>query len=187
VRYKFWGKRIMERAGGLPFALPTAVAGITLATLYAEMAGWPLVRAVRDKNFLHMDWNFCRAHIYRLPFVVRTCIPVWKIWMSKSKKLPRVSAQIAENVRRIIIPMLFPSLLTGFALAFARAAGEYGSVPFHFQQHSTQNANRSLLIMSSSINSIAGATALAVVMLVISFLLLFAINILHGAPADITP
>ena len=182
VRYKFWGKRIMDALVDLPFALPTAVAGITLATLYAEN-GWIGRWFAPFGIKISYTWIgiFVALTFIGLPFVVRTVQPVLE---DLDVEIEEAAASLGANrwktFRRIIIPMLFPSLLTGFALAFARALGEYGSVVFISSNIPLKTQIVPLLIMSKLDQfDYAGATALAVVMLVISFLLLFAINILQ--------
>ena len=179
VRYQFWGKRLMDALVDLPFALPTAVAGITLATLYAPN-GWigrwltPLGVKVSYTSL----GVFVALTFIGLPFVVRTVQPVLEDF---DLEIEEAAASLGANrfttFFRVILPMIFPALLTGFALAFARALGEYGSVVFISSNIPFQTQIVPVLIMSKLEQfDYAGATALAVVMLAVSFLLLLAIN-----------
>ena len=182
VRYKFFGKRIMDALVDLPFALPTAVAGITLATLYAEN-GWIGQWFAPFGIKISYTWLgiFVALTFIGLPFVVRTVQPILEdLDIELEEAAASLGANRFKTFRRVILPMLFPSLLTGFALAFARALGEYGSVVFISSNIPGKTQIVPLLIMSKiEAFDIPGATALAVVMLVISFLLLLAINLLQ--------
>jgi sulfate/thiosulfate transport system permease protein len=192
VRYQFWGRRIVDALVDLPFALPTAVAGITLATLYAEN-GW--LGQVFSSNsawhtYLHLPVikiSYTRLGVFvaltfiGLPFIVRTVQPVMA---DIDAELEEAAASLGANrwqtFWRVIFPMLTPALLTGFALAFARALGEYGSVVFISSNIPMKTQITPLLIMTKLEEfDYAGATALAVVMLVISFALLLTINVLQ--------
>lgn len=179
VRYTFPGKRVVDALVDLPFALPTAVAGITLATLYAPNGWIGHYFAAYDIKVAYTPLGIVVALTFiGLPFVVRTVQPV----------LADVEAEVEEaaaslgagrwNVfRRVIFPALYPALLTGFALAFARAIGEYGSVIFIAGNMPYISEIAPLLIVAKLEQyDYAGATAIAILMLLISFALLFAIN-----------
>ena len=179
VRYQFWGKKIMDGLVDLPFALPTAVAGITLATLYAQN-GWigrwlaPLGITVAYTRI----GVFVALTFIGLPFVVRTLQPVLEDF---DPELEEAAASLGANrlktFYRVILPMIFPALSTGFALAFARALGEYGSVVFISSNLPFRTQIVPVLIMNKLEQfDYAGATALAMVMLAVSFLLLLTIN-----------
>ncbi len=192
VRYQFWGKRLVDALVDLPFALPTAVAGITLATLYAEN-GW-LGQFFSSTSAWHLTLHlpvikisytrlgvFVALTFIGLPFIVRTVQPVLA---DIDAELEEAAASLGANrwqtFWRVIFPMLTPALLTGFALAFARALGEYGSVVFISSNIPMKTQITPLLIMTKLEEfDYAGATALAVVMLVISFALLLTINVLQ--------
>ena len=150
VRYDFLGKRIVDALVDLPFALPTAVAGITLATLYAPN-GWigewlaPLgIKVAYTRLGIFVALTFIG-----LPFIVRTVQPVLE---DLDPELEEAAASLGANrwqtFWRVILPMLFPALLTGFALAFARALGEYGSVIFISSNIPMKTQIVPLLIMS---------------------------------------
>ena len=179
VRYEFWGKRLMDALVDLPFALPTAVAGITLATLYAQN-GWigrwfaPLGIKISYTSL----GVFVALTFIGLPFVVRTLQPVLEDFdVEIEEAAASLGANRFKTFFRIILPMIFPALLTGFALAFARALGEYGSVVFISSNLPFRTQIVPVLIMSKLEQfDYAGATALAVVMLAVSFLMLLAIN-----------
>jgi sulfate transport system permease protein len=189
VRYDFFGKRIVDALVDLPFALPTAVAGITLATLYAPN-GWigHFFGSIDKSGQVHgFQISYTQLGVFialtfiGLPFIVRTVQPVLEDF---DPELEDAAASLGANrwqiFWRVIFPTLTPALLTGFALAFARALGEYGSVVFISSNIPMKTQIVPLLIMQEiDGNYIAKATALAVVMLVISFLLLLAINLLQ--------
>jgi sulfate transport system permease protein len=182
VRYQFFGKRVVDALVDLPFALPTAVAGITLATIYGP-TGW-IGAAVAP---LGLKISYTRIGIFvaltfiGLPFIVRTVQPVLE---DLDPEIEEAAASLGANrwqtFWRVILPMLAPALLTGFTLAFARALGEYGSVVFISSNIPMKTQITPLLIMTKLEQfDYGGATALAVVMLVTSFVLLFAINLLQ--------
>lgn len=182
VRYPFFGKRIVDALVDLPFALPTAVAGITLATIYGP-GGWmgellaPLGITV---SYTRLG-VFVALTFIGLPFIVRTVQPVLQ---DLDPEIEEAAASLGatrwQTFRRVILPMVFPALLTGFALAFARALGEYGSVVFISSNIPMKTQITPLLIMSKLEEfDYQGATALAVVMLVASFLLLLGINFIQ--------
>ena len=179
VRYPFPGKRFVDALVDLPFALPTAVAGITLATLYASN-GW----IGRHLEPLGLKVAFTPVGIVvaltfiGLPFVVRTLQPVIEdIEPEIEEAAASLGASRLQTFRRVLLPGIFPALLTGFTLAFSRAVGEYGSVIFIAGNMPLVSEITPLLIISKLEQyDIVGATALAVVMLVISFVLLLAVN-----------
>ena len=179
VRYPFPGKRFVDSLVDLPFALPTAVAGITLATLYAGN-GW----IGRHLEPLGIKVAFTPLGIVvaltfiGLPFVVRTLQPVIEdIEPEIEEAAASLGASRWQTFRRVLLPAIFPALLTGFTLAFSRAIGEYGSVIFIAGNMPLVSEITPLLIISKLEQyDIVGATALAVVMLVISFVLLLAVN-----------
>ncbi|MDR1994687.1 sulfate ABC transporter permease subunit CysT [Azonexus sp.] len=187
VRYSFPGKRLVDALVDLPFALPTAVAGITLATLYAGN-GW-LGRYLEPLGFkvAYTPAGIVVALTFiTLPFVVRTLQPVIEdIETEVEEAAASLGASRGQTFVRIIFPALFPALLTGFALAFARALGEFGSVIFIAGNLPLVSEIVPLLIISKLEQyDVLGATALAVVMLAISFMLLLAINLLQWWTAN---
>ncbi|HVU07369.1 MAG TPA: sulfate ABC transporter permease subunit CysT [Verrucomicrobiae bacterium] len=182
VRYNFFGKKIVDSLVDLPFALPTAVAGITLATLYAQN-GWigQLFVPFGIKISYTQLGVFVALTFIGLPFIVRTVQPVLEDFDSEIEEAAAsLGANRWQTFWRVILPTLFPALLTGFALAFARALGEYGSVVFISSNIPMKTQIVPLLIMTKLEEfDYPGATALAVVMLVISFALLLVINLLQ--------
>jgi len=183
ARYRFPGRRIVDALIDLPFALPTAVAGITLTTLYAPN-GWlgaPLERYGIKVAFTPLGITVALIFI-GLPFVVRTLQPVIEdLDVELEEAATSLGADRATVLRRIILPYLFPAWLTGFALAFARAVGEYGSVVFISGNMPMRTEISPLLIITKLEQyDYAGATAIALVMLLISFTLLLTVNALQG-------
>ncbi len=183
ARYHFPGKRIIDALIDLPFALPTAVAGITLTTLYAPN-GWlgaPLERYGIKVAFTPLGITIALIFI-GLPFVVRTLQPVIEdLDVEIEEAATSLGASRIYVLTRVIFPYLFPAWLTGFALAFARAVGEYGSVVFISGNMPMRTEISPLLIMTKLEQyDYAGATAIASVMLVISFTLLLAVNALQS-------
>ncbi len=182
VRYRFPGKRLVDALIDLPFALPTAVAGITLATLYSAN-GW--IGRYLEPHGIKIAYTpigiFVAMTFISLPFVVRTVQPVLEELESEIEEAAvSLGASRWQTFSRILLPTLLPSLLTGFALAFARAVGEYGSVIFIAGNMPMKSEITPLLIISKLEQyDYAGATAIASVMLGASFLLLFFINILQ--------
>ena len=183
VRYEFPGRRIIDALIDLPFALPTAVAGITLTALYAPN-GWlgaPL--AARGIKVAFTPLGITIALIFiGLPFVVRTLQPVIEdLDAEVEEAATSLGASRAQVLVRVILPYLYPAWLTGFALAFARAIGEYGSVVFISGNMPMRTEITPLLIVTKLEQyDYAGATAVALVLLLISFVLLFAINALQA-------
>ena len=183
VRYTFPGRRVLDALIDLPFALPTAVAGITLTTLYAP-TGWlgkPLDAWGIKVAFTPLGITIALMFI-GLPFVVRTLQPVIEdLDVELEEAAASLGAGRAQVVTRIIVPYLIPAWLTGFALAFARGVGEYGSVVFISGNMPMRTEISPLLIVTKLEQyDYAGATAIALVMLLISFVLLLAINALQG-------
>ena len=198
VRYPFPGRRIVDGLVDLPFALPTAVAGICLSAVYAENGwigshlytwhlahtahGWTLARGG------HLDVSYTPLGIFvalvfiGLPFVVRTVQPVLQdLETDIEEAAASLGATRGQIFGRVLLPALFPAVLTGFTLAFARALGEYGSVIFISNNIPLHGEIVPKLIMDKLDQyDYAGATAIAVVMLLASFALLLLINLLQG-------
>jgi sulfate transport system permease protein len=180
VRYPFPGKRIVDALVDLPFALPTAVAGIALTAIYAQN-GW-IGRWLPFKVSFTPIGVWVALVFIGLPFVVRTVQPVIE---DLNHELEEAAATLGadrwQTFSRIVFPILTPALLTGFAMAFARAIGEYGSVIFIAGNIPMVSEITPLLIITKLEQyDIAGATAIAVVMLVTSFFLLLLINLLQA-------
>ncbi len=182
VRYRFPGRRLLDAMVDLPFALPTAVAGIALTTIYAKN-GW--VGHYLDRLGIKAAYSPLGVVIaltfIGLPFVVRTVQPVLE---DLDREVEEAAASLGANrwqtFSRVIVPAILPATLTGFALAFARAVGEYGSVVFISGNMPMHTEITPLLIITKLEQyDYAGATAIAVVMLVVSFTLLLAINLLQ--------
>jgi sulfate/thiosulfate transport system permease protein len=182
VRYRFPGKRLVDALVDLPFALPTAVAGIALTGLYAGN-GWigQFFEPLGIKIAFTPLGIFVALTFIGLPFVVRTVQPVLEdIEAELEEAAATLGANRFQTFSRIIFPTLFPALITGFALAFARAIGEYGSVIFIAGNMPMISEITPLLIITKLEQyDYAGATALAVVMLSISFIMLLIINLLQ--------
>ncbi|WP_077034649.1 sulfate ABC transporter permease subunit CysT [Pelomonas sp. KK5] len=180
VRYEFPFRRIVDALVDLPFALPTAVAGIALTALWAQN-GW-LGQWLPFKVAFTPLGVWVALVFIGLPFVVRTVQPVLEDMRTDLEEAAAtLGATRWQSVRRVVLPALTPALLTGFALAFARALGEYGSVIFIAGNMPMVSEITPLLIITKLEQyDYAGATALAVVMLVASFLLLLVINLLQA-------
>ena len=183
VRYNFPGKRIVDAFVDLPFALPTAVAGIALTSLYAP-TGW--IGQYLEPFGIQVAYTpigITLALIFiGIPFVVRTVQPVLS---DLETELEEAASALGANrfqiVTKVILPILFPALLTGFAWAFARGVGEYGSVIFIAGNQPFKTEIAPLMIISRLEEyDYAGATTIAVVMLVISFAILFLINLVQA-------
>ena len=182
VRYPFPGRRIVDALIDLPFALPTAVAGISLTAIYAQN-GW----MGQWLNKLGIKVAFAPAGIVvalvfvGLPFVVRTVQPVLEdLDAGLEEAAASLGASRGQTVFRVVLPAVLPALTTGTALAFARGVGEYGSVVFISGNMPMRTEIAPLLIITKLEQyDTAGATAIAVVMLLISFALLFGINLLQ--------
>ncbi|MFP3122441.1 sulfate ABC transporter permease subunit CysT [Ectobacillus funiculus] len=180
VRYPFPGKRLLDGFIDLPFALPTAVAGITLTTLYAPN-GWIGKLLPFQVAFTPIGITIALTFI-GLPFVVRMVQPVLQnIEREVEEAAASLGASRLQIFCKIIFPEIFPALLAGFSLAFARGLGEYGSVVFIAGNMPMKTEITPLMIMTKLEQyDYAGATAIAVVMLLVSLLFLFIINLLQA-------
>jgi len=183
VRYRFPGRRIVDAAVDLPFALPTAVAGIALASIYAPNGWIGQLLAPFGIKAAFTPLGIVIALVFiGLPFVVRTVQPVMEeIDREVEEAAATLGANRFQTIRRVILPGLAPAVLTGFALAFARAVGEYGSVIFIAGNipYVSEIAPLLIVIRLEEFNY-AGATAIAAIMLIISFAMLFAINLIQA-------
>jgi sulfate transport system permease protein len=179
VRYRFWGKRVIDAMIDLPFALPTAVAGIALTATWAP-TGWlgQYLAELGIQGAYSQVGVVIALTFVGLPFVVRTVQPVLEsIDPRVEEAAATLGASRLQTVVRVILPQLVPAILTGFALAFARAIGEYGSVVFISGNMPMRTEITPLLVMTKLEQyDYAGATALAGVMLIASFAILIAIN-----------
>ncbi|GLS86957.1 sulfate ABC transporter permease subunit CysT [Cypionkella aquatica] len=179
VRYRFPGRRLLDAAVDLPFALPTAVAGIALTALYAPNGAFGSI--ARDLGFkiAYTQWGILIALIFvGLPFVTRTVQPVVEeIEREVEEASATLGATRAYTLRRVVLPMLTPAALTGFALSLARAVGEYGSVIFIAGNIPLKTEIAPLLIVIKLEEfNYTGATAIGIAMLLISFAMLLLIN-----------
>jgi sulfate transport system permease protein len=182
ARYRFPGRRLVDGLVDLPFALPTAVAGITLTTLYAPNGWLGQYLAPHGIKVAYAPLGILVALVFTgLPFVVRTVQPVLEeLEPEFEEAAASLGASFWQTFRRVLFPTVAPALLTGFALAFARAVGEYGSVVFISGNMPMHTEIVPLLIVSKLEEySYPGATAIAVVMLLVSFALLLCINLLQ--------
>lgn len=182
ARYHFPGRRLVDAAIDLPFALPTAVAGIALTSLYARN-GWfgaPLQELGLKVAFTPVGIVIALTFI-GLPFAVRTVQPVLENLENEVEEAAAIlGATRLQTIRRVLLPTLLPSILTGFALSFARGVGEYGSVVFISGNMPMRTEIAPLLIVTQLEQyNYAGATAIAVAMLTLSFLCLLAVNLLQ--------
>ncbi|BCP55980.1 sulfate ABC transporter permease [Kaistia sp. 32K] len=182
VRYTFPGRRLIDAVIDLPFALPTAVAGIALTTLYAPN-GWigSLLQPLGIRVAYTQTGIIIALIFIGLPFVVRSVQPVLE---DLNREVEEVAATLGasrrQTVRRVVMPALLPALLTGFALAFARAVGEYGSVIFIAGNSPYRTEIAPLLIVIKLEEfSYSGATTIAVLMLIASFLILLVIHLIQ--------
>ncbi len=183
VRYRFPGQRLVDALIDLPFALPTAVAGIALATIYSPKGWIGALFAPYDIRLAYTPIGVLIALTFiGLPFVVRTLQPVLEeLEPELEEAATSLGAGRGEVFRRVLFPVLLPPLLTGFALAFARAVGEYGSVIFIAGNIPMVSEITPLMIITKLEQyDYAGATAIAVVMLLASFALLLLINHLQA-------
>jgi sulfate transport system permease protein len=188
VRYRFPGRRLMDAIVDLPFALPTAVAGIALSTLYAPKGwiGW----LVSADGPLQLGWKIAYtptgiviALIFiGLPFVVRSVQPVLEQFEDELEEAAAtLGANRLQTISLIILPRLVPAILTGFALAFARAVGEYGSVIFIAGNlPNISEIAPVLIVIKLEEFDQAGAAVIAGIMLIIAFLMLFVINLVQA-------
>src|ERR671913_996243 len=182
VRYRFPGRRLVDAMVDLPFALPTAVAGIALTTLYASN-GW--IGQYLDPLGIKISYTWLGITValifIGLPFVVRTVQPVLDdLEVEVEEAAASLGAGRWHTFSRVVFPTVAPALLTGFALAFARAIGEYGSVVFISGNMPMKTEIVPLLIVTKLEQyDYAGATAIAMVMLIVSFCLLLSINVMQ--------
>lgn len=189
VRYQFPGKKIIDALVDLPFALPTAVAGIALTSLYAGN-GW--LGSILEPLGLKVAFTplgvLVALVFIGVPFVVRTVQPILEdLETELEEAAASLGAKRWQIFYKVLLPILTPALLTGFALAFARAVGEYGSVIFIAGNIPMVSEITPLIIITKLEQyDYEGATAIAVVMLVFSFVMLLAINLLQGWSAKRT-
>jgi sulfate transport system permease protein len=183
VRYRFWGRRIVDAVIDLPFALPTAVSGIALATVFAPR-GW--IGSILEPLGIQVAYSWTGVVIaltlIGLPFVVRSVQPALEeVDASLEEAAESLGAGRWTVFRRVILPTVLPSLATGFTLAFARAIGEYGSVIFIAGNIPMRTEITPLLIVIKLEQyDYLGAAALGLVMLCVSFLMLLTINAING-------
>jgi sulfate transport system permease protein len=183
VRYQFPGRRVLDAIVDLPFALPTAVAGIALTALYAKN-GWigQFIEPLGLKIAYTPKGIFIALVFIGLPFVVRTVQPVLEdLSVEAEEAAATLGASRRQTFFRVVLPVLLPATLTGFALALARAVGEYGSVIFIAGNIPFVSEIAPLLIIIRLTEfNYAAATAIATIMLAISFVLLLFINLLQA-------
>ncbi len=189
VRYSFPGKKIVDTLVDLPFALPTAVAGIALTAIYAKN-GWvgQFLEPLGLKIAFTPIGIMIALIFIGLPFVVRTVQPVLE---DLDKEIEEAAASLganrAQTIFKVVLPIILPALLTGFALAFARAVGEYGSVIFIAGNLPMVSEIAPLMIITKLEQyDYSGATSIAVVMLILSFILLLVVNTLQAWTAKRT-
>jgi sulfate transport system permease protein len=179
VRYRFPGKGLLDAVIDLPFALPTAVAGIALSTLYAPNGWIGSLLAAHGIRVAYTPWGVLVAMIFiSLPFTVRTVQPVMaELGLEVEEAAATLGATRIQTLARVVMPMLGPAILTGMAMAFARAAGEYGSIIFIAGNIPAVSEIAPLLIVTKLEQfDYAGAAAIGVVMLAASFVMLLALN-----------
>ena len=183
VRYRFPGKKLIDALVDLPFALPTAVAGIALTAIYAPNGWIGSLLEPRGIKVAFTPLGVLIALIFiGLPFVVRTVQPILEdLETELEEAAASLGAHRWQTFRHVLLPILTPALLTGFALAFARAVGEYGSVIFVAGNMPMVSEIAPLMIITKLEQyDYTGATAIALAMLILSFVLLLAINLLQG-------
>ena len=183
VRYEFPGKRILDGFIELPFALPTAVAGITLSKLYSEtgLLGKPLAALGIKVSYTHIGIIVALVFV-GIPFVVRNVQPVLEKLDGRYEEAAFIlGASPSKTFFKVILPELKPSILTGFGLAFARGIGEYGSVIYISGNSSKEHTQVISYVIMQKLSYIdySSATAIALIMLIISFLILLVINIIQ--------
>mgnify|MGYP002518062913 CR=1 FL=1 len=183
VKYDFAGKRILDGLIELPFALPTAVAGITLSKMYSEtgLLGKPLASLGIKVSYTHIGLIIALVFV-GIPFVVRAVTPVLEKMDPQYEEAAYIlGASPSKTFFKVILPEITPALLTGFGLAFARGIGEYGSVIYISGNSAKEHTQVVSYVIMQKLNYIdyASATAIALVMLIISFLILFVINIIQ--------
>jgi sulfate transport system permease protein len=179
VRYRFPGKGLLDAVIDLPFALPTAVAGIALSTLYAPTGWVGKILIEYGIRIAYTPWGVLVAMIFiSLPFTVRTTQPVLsELGHDVEEAAATLGATRLQTIRRVVLPMLAPAILTGAAMAFARAAGEYGSIIFLAGNiPAVSEIAPLLIIVKLEQYDYAGAAAIGVVMLAASFIMLLALN-----------
>lgn len=190
VKYDFPGKRILDGFIELPFALPTAVVGITLSKMYSDtgILGKPLAAIGIKVSYTHLGIIVALIFI-GIPFVVRNVQPVLEKLDGQYEEAAYIlGASPSKTFFKVILPELGPAILTGFGLAFARGIGEYGSVIYISGNSAKEHTQVVSYVIMQKLSYIdyASATAIALVMLVISFLLLFAINVIQMKQAKRT-
>ncbi len=190
VKYDFPGKRILDGFIELPFALPTAVAGITLSKMYSDtgILGKPLAAIGIKVSYTHLGIIVALIFI-GIPFVVRNVQPVLEKLDGQYEEAAYIlGASPSKTFFKVILPELRPAILTGFGLAFARGIGEYGSVIYISGNSAKEHTQVVSYVIMQKLSYIdyASATAIALVMLVISFMLLFAINVIQMKQAKRT-
>ena len=183
VKYDFAGKRVLDGLIELPFALPTAVAGITLSKMYSEtgILGKPLASIGIKVSYTHLGLITALVFV-GIPFVVRAVMPVLEKMDSQYEEAAyMLGASPSKTFFKVILPEISPALLTGFGLAFARGIGEYGSVIYISGNSAKEHTQVVSYVIMQKLNYIdyASATAIALVMLIISFLILLIINIIQ--------
>jgi sulfate transport system permease protein len=183
VRYEFPGRPLLDALIDLPFALPTAVAGIALAALFADTGWIGALLAPLGINIAFTRWGVVVALIFvGLPFVVRTIEPVLRdLEREQEEAALSLGASRVQSYARVVLPSILPALLTGVAMALARGAGEYGSVIFIAGNVPGKSEILPLLIVIKLEQfDYPGAIAIAVVMLAISFVMLLSLNLLQA-------
>lgn len=183
VKYEFPGKRLLDGFIELPFALPTAVAGITLSKMYSDtgMLGAPLAKLGIKVSYTHIGIIIALVFV-GIPFVVRNVQPVLEKLDGQYEEAAYIlGASPSKTFFKVILPELRPSILTGFGLAFARGIGEYGSVIYISGNSAKEHTQVISYVIMQKLSYIdyASATTIALIMLIISFVLLFAINIIQ--------
>jgi len=187
VRYRFPGRGVLDAIIDLPFALPTAVAGIALSTLYAPNGWLGSLLVPYGIRLAYTPWGVLIAMVFiGLPFIVRTMEPVMsEIGQEVEEAAATLGATRVPTIFRVVVPMLTPTLLTGAAMAFARGVGEYGSIIFIAGNIPGVSEIAPLLIVTKLEQfDYAGAAAIGVVMLAASFVMLLALNGLQGWAAQ---
>jgi sulfate transport system permease protein len=183
ARYRFAGKSLLDAVIDLPFALPTAVAGIALSSLYAPNGWIGSLLIEHGIRIAYTPWGVLVAMVFiSLPFTVRTVQPVLgELGLDVEEAAATLGATRIQTIGRVVLPMLLPAILTGAAMAFARAAGEYGSIIFLAGNIPAVSEIAPLLIVTKLEQfDYAGASAIGVVMLAASFAMLLALNALQG-------
>ena len=187
VRYEFPGKRILDGCIELPFALPTSVAGITLSKMYSEngILGTPLAKLGIKVSYTHLGLVIALVFV-GIPFVIRAVQPVLeKLDGQYEEAAFMLGANRFQTFRRVLLPEMMPPVLTGFGLAFARGIGEYGSVIYISGNSAREHTQVISYVIMQKLGYIdyASATAIALVMLILSFVLLLAVNIVQRKQA----